>query len=310
MTRLTRPSVALLLGVALGAFVLTASSCDRTDQAAAMDSGQALARLRTPVTARVTSTQTAYFRVAFPPTTDTFTIMLTDTLRIREARDIVRGVQTDATRVMGTIIKAPAPYNPSWGYHLDPASISFFEFAVEVCDAAPRYVEQHLSEVGGAFLPGSVWCPWSSRVVEEVHVHCALLPIVLSAAPTPYCRPGDASLSLSASSTTLEPGQPVTVMVTLVNGIGDVRLGLIQYTLSVQPDDALMSDALGPVEHALTLEPGQSDAAAFVLRATAPGPATVTAWASFEIHPLDNAWGSWSGCQSLPLEIKVLPRDA
>jgi hypothetical protein len=79
---------------------------------------------------------------------------------------------------MGTIIKAPAPYNPPWSYHLDPASISLFAFAIEVCDASPQYVEEHLSEVGGAFLPGSVWCPWSSHVVEEVAVHAVFLPSV------------------------------------------------------------------------------------------------------------------------------------
>jgi hypothetical protein len=46
--------------------------------------------------------------------------------------------------------------------------ISFFEMSIEVCDAATGYVEQHLAEVGGAFLPGWRWCPWSSRVMEEV----------------------------------------------------------------------------------------------------------------------------------------------
>jgi hypothetical protein len=108
--------------------------------------------------------------------------MLTDTVRIQEARDIVSGIETDAISVMGTIVKAPAPYNPYWSYHLDPGSISFFEFAIEVCDASPVYVEDHLSEVGEAFLPGSVWCPWSSRVVAEmeVAVHSVVLPVVLA----------------------------------------------------------------------------------------------------------------------------------
>ena len=76
----------------------------------------------------------------------------------------------------------PAPYNPRWSYHLDPASISFFQCAIEVCDASPQYVEEHLSEVGGAFLPGSTWCPWSSRVAEEVDFRSLFLPVVLSGA--------------------------------------------------------------------------------------------------------------------------------
>jgi hypothetical protein len=40
--------------------------------------------------------------------------------------------------------------------------------SIEVCDAATTYVEEHLDEVGGAFLPGRRWCPWSSRVLEEI----------------------------------------------------------------------------------------------------------------------------------------------
>ncbi|WP_433227073.1 hypothetical protein [Microtetraspora malaysiensis] len=39
---------------------------------------------------------------------------------------------------------------------------------LRVCDATIPYVEDHLDEAGGAFLPGLVWCPWSSRLVREV----------------------------------------------------------------------------------------------------------------------------------------------
>ena len=69
----------------------------------------------------------AYFRIGFRPDDVTFAIMLTDPVRIQEARDIINGVQVDKVRVMGTIIKTPAPYNPPWSYHLDPESIEFFE---------------------------------------------------------------------------------------------------------------------------------------------------------------------------------------
>lgn len=119
---------------------------------------------------KMMSAETAYFKVGFPPDDVTFTIMLTDTVKMQEARDIVNGVQTDKVSVWGAIIKAPAFYNPHWSYHLDSASIEFFEFAIEVCDAHPQYVEEHLEEVCGALLPGCVWCPWSSVVMEEVHI--------------------------------------------------------------------------------------------------------------------------------------------
>ena len=179
MKRSPKASAAIVAGIAWGLFVLTVISNNSTYQAAAMDRAPTLAVVHSPDTLPMTSAETAYFKVGFPPDDVTFTIMLTDTAKIQEARDIVNGLQTDATSVMGTIAKAPAFYNPHWSYHLDPASIEFFECAVEVCDAHPQYVEDHLEEVCGALLPGCVWCPWASVVIEEIHISKQFLPIVL-----------------------------------------------------------------------------------------------------------------------------------
>jgi hypothetical protein len=178
MSRVSRVFGTVLLGVTLGAVALTVISSSTLHRAAPIDGGPSRAVAQSVVTASVTETELAYFVIGFPPTTDTFTIMLTDTVRTQEARDILSGVETDTVSVMGTIVKAPARYNRPWSYHLDPASIIFFDIAVEICDAAPQYVEEHLSEVGGTFLPGSVWCPASSRVIEEMEVHTAFLPVI------------------------------------------------------------------------------------------------------------------------------------
>jgi hypothetical protein len=106
----------------------------------------------------------------------------------------------------------------------------------------------------------------------------------------------------------LEVGQAVSVTVTLTNGhTSGVRLGLVQVSLGVQPSNILVSDNLGPVDHPLTLEPGDSARTDFLLRAVAPGRATLTASTSFEMHALDYSFGSWSGCYSGPLEILVAP---
>jgi hypothetical protein len=110
----------------------------------------------------------ARFVLETPPASDQFVIELTDESKIQQARNILNGTQKDETHVVGRIIKRPAPYNPKWSYQLDPASISFFSFAIEVCDASIGYVEDHLDEAGGAFLPGLYWCPWSSRLVKEI----------------------------------------------------------------------------------------------------------------------------------------------
>jgi len=64
--------------------------------------------------------------------------------------------------VMGTIIKQPVYYNSPWSYHLDPKSIGFGEFAVELCDANMSYLEANLD------IAYSDWCPWTSRLVKEI----------------------------------------------------------------------------------------------------------------------------------------------
>jgi hypothetical protein len=97
-----------------------------------------------------------------------FVFELTDENLIAKARRIISGEETNEVHVHGRIIKRSQPYNPGWAYHLDPATIQFFAMAIEVCDANMQYVEDHLDEACGAFLPGCHWCPWDSRVVREV----------------------------------------------------------------------------------------------------------------------------------------------
>ncbi|AEW93770.1 MULTISPECIES: BP74-related protein [Streptomycetaceae] len=97
-----------------------------------------------------------------------FIFKLTDEDRIAEARKILSGGEKNKVHVHGRIIKRKEPYNPAWDFHLDPSTINFFEIAIEVCDANMQYVEDHLDEAGGAFLPGGHWCPWDSRLTREV----------------------------------------------------------------------------------------------------------------------------------------------
>lgn len=110
----------------------------------------------------------AYFRFTDTDGKPRFVIELHDAAKIAHARRILAGQEHSCVGIQGTIIKSSAPYNPDWSFHLDPESIDFFELAAEVCDASICYVEQHLEEVGGATLPDSHWCPWSSRLVDEI----------------------------------------------------------------------------------------------------------------------------------------------
>jgi len=97
-----------------------------------------------------------------------FVFRLDDAERIAEARSILADGTNMKRSVQGIIVKSRASYNPEWSFHLDPATIGFFEMAIEVCDANVTYVEEHLDEVGGSTLPGGHWCPWSSRLTAEV----------------------------------------------------------------------------------------------------------------------------------------------
>jgi hypothetical protein len=111
----------------------------------------------------------AYFRFTDTNGKPRFVIKLLDPAKLEHARRILRGEERSRAHVQGTIVKEPVEYNPGWKYHLDPVTIEFFEFATEVCDASVQYVEDHLDEVGGSTLPRCHWCPWSSRLVDEVH---------------------------------------------------------------------------------------------------------------------------------------------
>lgn len=112
--------------------------------------------------------EAAYFTVKDITRSAPFVICLTDPEKINHARRLLSETGEARRHVMGRIIKRPAPYNPGWSFHIDPETINFFEVAIEVCDATTPYVEEHLDEVGGAFLPGGYWCPWSSELTGEV----------------------------------------------------------------------------------------------------------------------------------------------
>ncbi len=59
------------------------------------------------------------------------------------------------------------------------------------------------------------------------------------------------------------------------------------------------------VEHYLMIEPGESDAAEFVLRAVRPGKATLRASASFEVHLSYPGPAYWGTSGSGPLLVTV-----
>ena len=97
-----------------------------------------------------------------------FVIQLNDEERIQKALDILSGKEKNAIHVHGRLVKRRESYNPRFDFYLDPDTISFFEVAIEVCDANMMYVNDHLDEACGAFLPGCHWCPWDSKLTREI----------------------------------------------------------------------------------------------------------------------------------------------
>ncbi len=110
----------------------------------------------------------AYFEFKGSNPVGRFVIKLTDQVKIQQARDLVHKNRRERLSVMGIIVKEQRDYNSDWSYHLAPESISFFRYAIEVCDANMQYVEDNLDAVGGSFLPGNRWCPWHSQLVREI----------------------------------------------------------------------------------------------------------------------------------------------
>ncbi|MFF9496536.1 BP74-related protein [Streptomyces flaveolus] len=112
---------------------------------------------------------TAYFAFQCPPGQGKeFIFETSDDAIIAHARRVLSGEEKDKTHVMGRIKTTRKDYNPDFDFHLDPATIQFFDVMIEVCDAEPQYVDDHLDEAGGAFLPGYHWCPWASALTREV----------------------------------------------------------------------------------------------------------------------------------------------
>ena len=67
----------------------------------------------------------------------------------------------DKTLIVSGKIWRGKPYNPTWSYIMGPRSIVLGEVFIEVCDAAPEYVEAHRDE-----WLGQRWCPWNSYVAR------------------------------------------------------------------------------------------------------------------------------------------------
>ena len=69
---------------------------------------------------------------------ETFVLRLNDPGLVAHAGALLAGDETSNLRIGGTVIKTPIACNIGWSYHLDPASVFFFEMSTEVGDSTMR----------------------------------------------------------------------------------------------------------------------------------------------------------------------------
>jgi hypothetical protein len=122
------------------------------------------------------------------------------------------------------------------------------------------------------------------------------------------CTTHSASMGISAGDTALRVGDTLTLTVTLHN-TGCVGLGLPQYQLTVDSERSgvLVPSRPEPVEHHLTVEPGQAHAGQFELQAVGAGEVTLSARASFEVHLGYPGPAYWASTSSRALRVTVEP---
>mmetsp|Transcript_3495 Transcript_3495/g.3851 ORF Transcript_3495/g.3851 Transcript_3495/m.3851 type:complete len:183 (+) Transcript_3495:108-656(+) len=98
---------------------------------------------------------------------DIFIVEILDENRIAQARDLIDMEQQPS--FFGEVVIGRQAYNPQWNFHVDPSNVHFFAFGLPTCDFPTRVVEENLKDVGNdTFLPSNIWCPMTSRLVDEV----------------------------------------------------------------------------------------------------------------------------------------------
>lgn len=100
-----------------------------------------------------------FFTLGFEGRDDTFVVFVNEKKPIEQMK--AEAAAEDKTLIVSGIVRGRMRYNRDWSYSMGPGSIVLGEVFVEVCDAAPAYVEKHRDD-----WLGERWCPWSSYVAK------------------------------------------------------------------------------------------------------------------------------------------------
>lgn len=85
----------------------------------------------------------------------------------RVEEELARPFEERSLHINGRIARGDGGHNTGWSWHFIPGEWDLAEISTEVCDGRPSMVEEELDYwVDGV----GRFCPWSSRVKEEVKV--------------------------------------------------------------------------------------------------------------------------------------------
>jgi hypothetical protein len=101
--------------------------------------------------------------VTFDVVGQQFKAWITRPAAIEQALALQRGAST-AHIPVARILRGDGEgaHNAPYHWHLDPQNIEFAEFAIEVCDGTPNYVESHIADFVDVVRS---YCPWSAKLV-------------------------------------------------------------------------------------------------------------------------------------------------
>jgi hypothetical protein len=87
----------------------------------------------------------------------TYKIELITPALVKHAEELLKGEQVAAIP-LGRVVRTPG-INKPWSWHIDPKTLEFADFTIEVCDGLPSYVEDRT-------VTSPDYCPWSAKVIK------------------------------------------------------------------------------------------------------------------------------------------------
>ena len=92
----------------------------------------------------------------------TFHVLVRDPGVIAEARQLINSGEQRI--INGRLRRGDGGFNEPWAWHIDPDSISFADFTIELCDGCPGHIEDDLD-----YWVDTVknYCPWSTEIISR-----------------------------------------------------------------------------------------------------------------------------------------------